>query len=275
MIKQIVFPIMLLLAASLMSSFSAKKSANDNRSKLNFERFTTGGPDTFGYTYIDSDEVGGSVAFEDISVSGTATGLSDDGETNVRMPFEFDLYGTVSSDVRIGGNGAIRFGQTTGNINATNGNFPNNGTPNLIAPWWDDLYADDTGAEVYYETKGTAPNRRFIVQWHDIGHYNLSNGPSITFQVVLYEGTNNIDFVYNDTDFGSASYTMMGPAQLLGLTWIILMPCCTLVILQALVGLHPFGLRILTMQLACPLLLPLLPSLTPRKFFLGTIPKKS
>lgn len=168
--------------------------------------FATGGPDTFGYSFIDSNEIGGTVAFEDISGTGTATGLGDDGETNVNMPFEFDLYGTVSQVVRIGGNGAIMFGQTSGDISPNNTDIPATTPSNLIAAWWDDLDPSDTGAEVYYETRGTAPNRRFIVQWDDMGHFTVGNGPSVTFQIVMYEGTNNIDFVYSDTDFGNATF---------------------------------------------------------------------
>ena len=169
---------------------------------------TTGGPDTFGYTFIDSDEIGGTVAFEDISGTGTATGLGDDGEINVTMPFEFNLYGTTSTSVRIGENGAIRFAQTGGNVGATNRNLPRTGPGLFIAPWWDDLYPEN-GGEIYYETKGSIPNRRFIVQWEDEDHFILRNSGTnnyITFQLVLYEGSNNIDFVYQDTDFNNATY---------------------------------------------------------------------
>ncbi len=173
--------------------------------KQQYQRvLTSGGPDTFGYTFIDSDEVGGTIAFEDISGSGTATGLNDDGEINVTMPFEFNLYGTVSRTIRIGANGAIRFNQTSGNVGATNRNLPRAGVGLLISPYWDDLFPENTG-EIYYETKGTAPNRRFVVQWQTVEHFDLT-GPTITFEAILYEGTNNIDFVYADTDFGNVSY---------------------------------------------------------------------
>ncbi|MDN5199955.1 BNR-repeat neuraminidase N-terminal domain-containing protein [Fulvivirgaceae bacterium BMA10] len=167
--------------------------------------FTTGGPDNYGYTYIDSDEPSGTVAFEDISGTGTDISMGDEGEFNTTLPFEFDFYGTVSRDVRIGGNGAIRFSQTSGNISYNNRDFPRNSPPLLIAPFWDDLNVDSGGA-VYMETKGTAPNRRFIVQWHQIPHYDLSSSNTITFQVVMYEGYNNIDFVYQDAYFGDSDY---------------------------------------------------------------------
>jgi PKD repeat protein len=61
----------------------------------------------------------------------------------------------------------------------------------------------ETGA-VYYTTVGEAPNRVFVVEWFNRPHY--SNTGSGTFELLLYETTNNIKFQYQDVDFGSASY---------------------------------------------------------------------
>jgi hypothetical protein len=43
-------------------------------------------------------------------------------------------------------------------------------------------------------TDGVAPNRRFIAQWTNVTEFNLTT--SSTFQVILYEGSNNIEFRY-------------------------------------------------------------------------------
>ncbi len=173
----------------------------ENKSSLPYPHLlTTGGADNYGYTFIDSDETGGTVTFEDISGSGTALPAPDDDEHNVTMPFSFNFYGTSSANLRIGDNGAIRFGQTTGNIGFNNIDFPINTA--LIAPFWDDLF-DGT---IYYETRGTAPNRRFIIQYNGFENYNAFSTGTVTFEVILYETSNNIDFVYNDTTFGDATY---------------------------------------------------------------------
>lgn len=155
-----------------------------------------------------------SPGFEDIS--GSADGLfqsaadwggnADDGQANVTMPFDFTLYDTVSSNLRVGTNGGILFGVTTGALAFTNTDIPT-ATPALaILPFWDDLdfrslVPPDMG--VYYKTVGTAPNRRFIVQWHEAPHFPAIG--NITFQAVLFEGSNNINFVYEDIDFGDAA----------------------------------------------------------------------
>ncbi|MDN5199954.1 DUF4347 domain-containing protein [Fulvivirgaceae bacterium BMA10] len=184
----------------------------DNKTISNYPYvFTSGGPDSFGYTYIDSDETGGTIAFEDISGTGTATGLGDEGETTVSMSFDFDFYGTTSRDLRISDNGTILFGAISGTDTRWNnrGSFPTSTYTYIIAPYYDDFYPAASGGQgdIYYQELGTAPNRRFIVQWDDVEHWDLRAGTNgVTFQVVLYEGSNNIDFVYQDTDFGNAGY---------------------------------------------------------------------
>src|SRR4029453_18725625 len=55
---------------------------------------------------------------------------------------------------------------------------------------------------------GQAPNRRFIVQWHQKKHYN--NGQSdpggVTFEVILDEAINNVSFQYLNTIFGNPQH---------------------------------------------------------------------
>lgn len=147
-----------------------------------------------------------STVLEDISGTGTALGLGDDGEALVTMPFAFTLYDITSSDLEIDNNGGIVFNSTgTGNINCcTSGaGLPNGGSFDAaILPFWDDI--DSDAGDVYHETRGTAPNRRFIVQWHQRPHF--SNVGAATFQAILYETSNEVRFVYDDIDFGNALY---------------------------------------------------------------------
>ena len=51
-------------------------------------------------------------------------------------------------------------------------------------------------SSVSYTTSGSAPNRRFIVQWSDCDHYNNGQQNHISFQVVLNETTNTVQVVY-------------------------------------------------------------------------------
>ncbi len=59
-----------------------------------------GGPDTYGYTYIGSDEAGGpTYDFVDISSSGTALSLGDDQSKSISLTFDFEFYGVTYNSV--------------------------------------------------------------------------------------------------------------------------------------------------------------------------------
>lgn len=169
----------------------------------------TGGPDDFGYTFIDSDESGGP-AFDwiDISGSGTLSDVSDDDDESERVDigFDFEFYGNTYDQVYISSNGFLTF-DDEGADYYDNYCIPDSDAPNdMIAPFWDDIDPYQ-GGDVYYETQGTAPDRQFIVQWHDVWHYDYPDPPdTITFEVILYEGSNNILFQYDDLDFGDTGY---------------------------------------------------------------------
>ena len=143
-------------------------------------------------------------SFIDISATGTALNLTDDGEATVTMPFSFTYFGVTSADLRVGNNGGILFGVTTGEHRfAGNAAIPAATPPLAILPFWDDIDAD-TG-NVFCETQGVAPNRQFIVEWFNRPHFPPDIG-SVTFEVILFEGSNEILFQYLDTDFGNVSY---------------------------------------------------------------------
>jgi len=150
------------------------------------------------YTYDDMV----SYSFEDISSTGTNLFLSDDGYSSVSLPFTFTFYSTDYNIVTIGSNGKIYFSYTYHDY--YNGCIPvDTYVDTFIAPFWDDLNPSSGGA-VYWEVRGTAPERRLIVQWHQVPlYYNYGAG---TFQAILYEGSNNILFQYADVQFGDSSY---------------------------------------------------------------------
>ncbi len=149
-----------------------------------------------GPTFNWYDATGGTMILD-------ASSTADDGEATVEMPFEFTFYFTESQNLRVGNNGAILFGATTGEVSFSNLEMGNASTPwNFIAPFWDDI--DSDAGAVYTQTFGTAPNRVFVVEWNNRPHF--SNVGSCTFQVLFHEGTNDIVFQYLDTDFGNALY---------------------------------------------------------------------
>jgi hypothetical protein len=169
----------------------------------------TGGPDGFGYTFIDSNEVGGpAFAYQDIRITGTMSTISssDDAvQTGVAIGFTFTFYGTAYTLVNISSNGNLQF--NTGAATFTNGPIPTGGfgaPSSAVMPWWDDIDPAQCG-DVFYQTLGTAPNRRFIVQWNAC-HFSSPNGTGCEtdFEAILFEGTNEILFQYQDTVFTGA-----------------------------------------------------------------------
>ncbi|MCK4978906.1 MAG: hypothetical protein KAS62_00850, partial [Candidatus Delongbacteria bacterium] len=157
-------------------------SVNYKQSKINKG---SGGPDTFGYTWKDSDEGDGPVYnWEDITISGTPLGLADDGESEmISLGFNFNFYGTAYSTVVIGDNGAITFAGT--DISSINSSIPSTASPNaIIAPFWDDLNSESSLSDDIYYYSDTA-NGKFVIQYNEIVNYSGSS--KNTFEIILYD----------------------------------------------------------------------------------------
>lgn len=168
-----------------------------------------GGPDPFGYTWIDSDEPDGpAYSFTDISGTGTVCVLQptgtfdakDEGMATINLPFDFSFYGNYYNQLQVNTNGLITFDMSFFDNAFTNQGIPNSDDPNLIvAPFWDDLDGR-AGGDIYYQQVGN----RFIIQWHNWGHY--PNGtPNMIFQVVLFQNSSTIRFVYENIDDQASS----------------------------------------------------------------------
>ncbi len=153
-------------------------------------------PDASGYFWTEQR-----IAWVDAS-DGTSQNPADDGEFNVTLPFTFPFYGTMTSNIRVGNNGAIMVGATTGDVGYQNADLTLASSPNnFIAPFWDDMSSQS--GEVYVKNIPTPLNQATIIQWNNRPHYNgVGSG---TYQAVLYEN-GNILFQYLDTDFGDSGF---------------------------------------------------------------------
>lgn len=160
----------------------------------------TGGPDAFGYVFIDSNEADGPAAgqFFDISGTGTAVLLGDDDELSVPVGFDFPFYGNLFNSVFLVSNGHLSFdGGSSGTF--TN-ECPIAGThTNLVAPYWDDLDPADDGASAFHETFAACPvgsGQCAIYQWEEFDFFpgdGAPGGSAGTFQAILYD---NGDILY-------------------------------------------------------------------------------
>lgn len=137
----------------------------------------------------------------------TSVSLIDDaltGALNIGFPFGFmcDTF----TQFRISSNGYITFDLTTTLSGCCSGRPLPAGPPgftpiSMIALAWNDLNPG-SGGSINYFTTGTAPNRRLVVNFVAVPHFGGSGAP-LTGQIVLYEGSNNIDIFTNITNDGS------------------------------------------------------------------------
>jgi hypothetical protein len=176
--------------------------------------------DAFGYTAFRIP-----FTFNDISTTGTTVldGL-DDAAVPVPIGFTFSFYGVPHTTVFVSTNALLTF--VAGNPAFTNMNFSGPVLPDLpsIAPLWDDWRTDCSELfpavcpgddRVVVQTIGQPGARQFIVQWHIVPHFPTSPS-TVTFQAVLFEGTNFMEFRWLDTNTGQAS-TAFGASATVGI----------------------------------------------------------
>ncbi|MFA6910842.1 MAG: choice-of-anchor J domain-containing protein [Candidatus Cloacimonadaceae bacterium] len=174
-------------------------------------RFTSGGPDTFGYRYLDSnDPLGPDYDWIEISETGASSIMfgvnSFSGDDNfseaVPLGFSFPFYGENFTTAYIDINGEILLAPNNWQTEYPDDGWDSDGNmfnymypipgyvqmPALIAVYWDDLEADEGVGNVFFETFGTAPNRYTVVQWNNL-RFRAGSGAEelLKFQVILHE----------------------------------------------------------------------------------------
>src|SRR5439155_4509220 len=141
-------------------------------------------------------------AWIDATAGGTNLNITgDDAQAVVNLPFAFSFYKQSYTQAKVGSNGLIGFGGDVAGA-YLNLNLPHPQLPNgFLAPFWDDL-DPSRGGSIWAKTVGTAPNRRFVVEWAGVPHYAIAG--DATFEAILDEGTNDVTYQYKDVDFGDA-----------------------------------------------------------------------
>jgi hypothetical protein len=119
---------------------------------------------------------------------------------HVPIGFAFTFYGNSYSELDVSSNGLVGFGSTLGTENSPrDGCCSGWGIPsddpasmynNIIALAWTD-WTPSKDAPVTFETQGSAPNRKFVLQWNSVPEY-IPGAGSVTAQLVLSEGSNDI-----------------------------------------------------------------------------------
>ena len=149
------------------------------------------GSDGFGYSYIGTPVNAVNLATSDPDVVDITALFGDDTSQTLSIGFPFYFYSKQFTSLSASTNGLIGF---DGSSNSwTPVHLPSAGLnpSNVIAPFWTDLYKG-AASKILYTTRGTAPNRVFILEYQDMQEYNNPTS-RISFQVILYEGSNSIE----------------------------------------------------------------------------------
>lgn len=127
--------------------------------------------------------------------------LDDSFSGIIDLPFKFCFYGQVYTQLVIGSNGMISF--DTYQANQPNpANFsealPNQNLPKeAIFGVFHDMVFSESNSEINYKVIGTAPYRKFVVNFRN-GRISGCESEASSSQIVLSEGSNNIEiFVEN------------------------------------------------------------------------------
>lgn len=164
---------------------SVLHNGSDYTIDFSFPGYTSkgqGGPDDYGYTWIDSEEPGGPEwSWTDISETGTLVeGLGDDQMAGpFEMGFNFHYYGETHNHFWISSNGVISFNDQM--IPFYNQPIPtNNNYMDFIAWFWDDLMIDTANSRVYIKNF----EEKTVVQFTKMVHFPGSES-FITGQVIM------------------------------------------------------------------------------------------
>lgn len=164
---------------------------------------------------FDGTGTGCSGGFVDIAATGVALNLEDDGAAGVSIPFSFDFYGLAAQDFCVGNNGIVFVGRLDCGSPSNNESLP---SPTIdampaILPLWDDFdFGGDTG-NVYWQVLGEQPNRRFVVEWHELAGYGASDPTdTATFEMILDEADGSIRFEYQDAAYYAFDTPSVGGA---------------------------------------------------------------
>lgn len=157
----------------------------------------TGGPDAYGYQWIDSDTTGGPT-YNWIDISGIGTEIIGLGDDNVVGPvpigFDFSYYWYTVNSFYVGSNGYIAFGDNTLEA-APFPQIPNTARPNnFLAPFMSDLNFSAGSPGCYYWTN--AAQDTFIIAYNNVQFWGVGSSLN-TFEIILTKADSAITFQYH------------------------------------------------------------------------------
>ena len=125
---------------------------------------------------------------------------TDDGSTQITIPFLYNIYDQQANVVSVGSNGHLTFGLVNDTFNPTC--IPVANATYVIAPYWTDQCTGactgvtGAGLGIFTSTSGVAPNRIFNIEWRTAYWNSGGNGVPLNYEVRLYEGQAAFDVIY-------------------------------------------------------------------------------
>ena len=146
-----------------------------------------------------------------IQNTGTALNLGDDQMSGMKpLGFDFEFYGSTFDDVNISMNGFFTF-QNNFSVprsrNYLSEVIPATSFNYTVYPLWTDLINNGT-QNPYIKTFGNTADtdQYFVIGWYNAREYNNSNKNS--FEAILYETTNVIEFRYDKINISNHDITI-------------------------------------------------------------------
>lgn len=182
------------VATDAWAANANRKVAAPNSSNL------TGGPDGFGYYFVDQDEAILSFQFQDIAATGTLVVSGNEAGQAVTLSNGFSFYGNTYNDLVMSTNGYLSTDVTDPGTDNSNDcpipAVPNVGAGARMYPVHDDLVV--TGG--YVEYFATCPRTNelaidgaaedcTIFQWDDTNHFGSTATFTFDAQTILYHAS--------------------------------------------------------------------------------------
>lgn len=175
------------IVADASSVSSAIKSANAGATSV---ALTATGP-AYTETHVDFAPEADPINPIPIPDNPVIGGTDDGWVSGIPMGFDFTFYGNTYSKLNLYFNGFVTFGTGVNLPFWRVDGIPFSGDPNnMIALAWSDWFPGRAPGSITYETRGEAPNRRFLVQFKGVPESGGSG--HLTAQLVLHEGSNKI-----------------------------------------------------------------------------------
>jgi len=154
----------------------------------------------------------GTESIINIQNSGTALNLGDDSMSGMKdIGFDFTFYDQTFDQVNISMNGFFTF-QSNFNVsrqrNYLSETLPASSFNYSVFPMWTDLINRNGTRNPYIQTFGNTSDtdQYFVIGWYNAKEY--SNQLQNTFEAILYEGTNAIEFRYDKIQVRSHNITI-------------------------------------------------------------------